>query len=324
MNEETFSSPLASQIQRFLQFKRAAGCCYNTEERKLRRLDRFLRPHLDPDDPVITDALARAYISLHGKNAMARLSNLRQFCRFIALEEPRTFIPPRGFLGIHIKPFVPRILTRNEGRRFVEACFRLPPCPNSPLRGMVHGTALLLLYLTGMRLGEVLALKQEDVDLANGVVKIRKGKFRKSRLVPIAPDLNERMDQCRLFVKRFLGVRPPDACFFPGSKGSRLSTGTLQYSVQKVLADAHIAKVSAGKGLRLHDLRHAYAVHRMVLWYEQGADLGAQLPILATYLGHVGLSSSQYYLRLTEDLLGGILNRYQARFGHLIKERRTE
>lgn len=97
MNEETFSSPLASQIQRFLQFKRAAGYCYNTEERKLRRLDRFLRSHLDPDDPVITDALARAYISLHGKNAMARLSNLRQFCRFIALEEPRTFIPPKDF-----------------------------------------------------------------------------------------------------------------------------------------------------------------------------------------------------------------------------------
>ena len=65
MNEETFSSPLASQIQRFLQFKRAAGCCYNTEERKLRRFDRFLRSHLDPDNPVITDALARAYITPH-------------------------------------------------------------------------------------------------------------------------------------------------------------------------------------------------------------------------------------------------------------------
>jgi len=59
-----------------------------------------------------------------------------------------------------------------------------------------------------------------------------------------------------------------------------------------------------------------------MLWYEQGADLGAQLPLLATYLGHVGLSGSQYYLRLTEDLVGVILNRYQERFGHLIKERR--
>ena len=62
----------------------------------------------------------------------------------------------------------------------------------------------------------------------------------------------------------------------------------------------------------------------MMLWYEQGADLGAKLPILATYLGHVGLASSQYYLRLTEDLVGVTLSHYQARFGHLIKERRTE
>ena len=60
----------------------------------------------------------------------------------------------------------------------------------------------------------------------------------------------------------------------------------------------------------------------MMLWYEQGADLGVKLPILATYLGHVSLSSSQYYLRLTEDLLGGVLRRYEIRFGVLIEERR--
>jgi integrase len=95
-------------------------------------------------------------------------------------------------------------------------------------------------------------------------------------------------------------------------------------SFRIILAEAHIPYLGAGKGPRIHDLRHSYAVHRMMLWYEQGADLGAQLPILATYMGHVGLSSSQYYLRLTEDVLGGIVNRYQTRFGHLIKERRTE
>ena len=206
------------------------------------------RSHLNPDNPVITDALVRAYITLTGKNVLTRLSLLRQFCRFIALEEPRTFIPPRGFLGIRKKPFVPRILTRNEGRRFVEACFRLSPRPYSPLRGMVHGTALLLLYLTGMRVGEALSLNQEDVDLANGVIRVRQGKFRKSRLVPVAQDLNERMEQCRLFVERSLGVRPPDACFFPGPKGSRFPKVTLRRSFRKVLAEAHIAQVSAGKG----------------------------------------------------------------------------
>ena len=215
MSEETFLSPLASPIQQFLHFKRAAGCDYGSEERQLRNLDRFLRSHLDADNSVITGALVLAYMALTRKNAVNRLSLLRQFCRFIALEEPRTFIPPRGFLGISKKSFVPRTLTRNEGRRFVEACFRLSPSPRSPLRGMVHGTALLALYLTGMRVGEALALNQEDVDLANGVIRIRKGKFGKSRLVPVAQDLTERMKQCKLFVEQSLGGAAPRCLLLP-------------------------------------------------------------------------------------------------------------
>ncbi len=62
----------------------------------------------------------------------------------------------------------------------------------------------------------------------------------------------------------------------------------------------------------------------MILWYEQNADLGAKLPLLATYLGHVNLYSSQYYLRLTEDLLSSVISRYQARFGNLIEAGRIE
>jgi integrase/recombinase XerD len=89
-----------------------------------------------------------------------------------------------------------------------------------------------------------------------------------------------------------------------------------------VLTEANIPYLGAGKGPRLHDLRHAYAIHRMMLWYEQDAVLGVKLPILATYLGHVSLLSSQYYLRLTEDLLAGVLSRYETRFGALIEERR--
>jgi len=319
-----FISPLAPQIERFLHFKRAVGCRYRDEERELGVLDRFLASRLTSEDPVITDAIVRAYVTSTGSNAEHHLTILRQLCRFVALEEPRTAIPPRHFLGIRRRPFLPRVLTREEGRAFLRACLHLSPGRCSPLRGMVHGTALALLYLTGMRVGEALSLNLEDVDLFSGVVRIRQGKFGKSRFVPMAQDLTDRMEQCRLFVDRSLGIRPPDACFFPGPKGSRCTKNVLRYSFQKVLTEANIPYLGAGKGPRLHDLRHSYAVHRMMLWYEQAADLGVKLPLLATYLGHVGLSSSQYYLRLTEDLLSGVLSRYEARFGALIEERRRE
>jgi len=311
-------SPIASQIERFLQFKRAVGCRYRDEERQLEVLDRFLASRLPSDDPIITDSIIRAYV----KRSSHRLTILRQLCRFIALEEPRTVIPPPHFLGISSRPFVPRILTREEGGAFLHACLDLPSGRCSPLRGMVHGTALALLFLTGMRVGEALSLNLEDVDLSNGVIKIRQGKFGKSRFVPMAQDLTDRMEQCKLFVDRSLGIRPPNACFFPGPKGFRCTKDVLRYSFRMVLAEANIPYLGAGKGPRLHDLRHSYAIHRMMLWYEQGADLGVKLPILATYLGHVSLSSSQYYLRLTEDLLDGVLRCYENRFGVLIEERR--
>ena len=71
---------------------------------------------------------------------------------------------------------------------------------------------------------------------------------------------------------------------------------------------------------RLHDLRGTFAIHRLLLWYEQNVDLEAKLPLLATYLGHVGLESSQRYIQLTRDLLGEVVRRHQAYFGHLITE----
>ncbi|MGD0232645.1 MAG: tyrosine-type recombinase/integrase [Syntrophorhabdales bacterium] len=321
MSEKTFTSPLASHLRRFQQFKCAAGYRYDLRGRDLRVMDRFFALHLSPADPVITDSVIRAFVTLTEKNAMHRLTLMRQFCRYLSLEEPRTAIPPRSFLGIRHKPFIPRILTRDEGKRFLQAC--LFTSGQASLCQVVHGTMLLALYLTGMRVGEVLSLRLEDVDLSTGVVRIRQGKFKKSRLVPLAGDVTDRMEQCRLLVDRHLGVRPPEAYFFPGREGSRYTADALRLSFRKVLSEAGIPYEGKGKGPRLHDLRHSYAILRMMLWYKQGADLGALLPLLATYLGHVGLSSTQYYLRLTEDLLGVVLGRYQERFGHLIEERRT-
>lgn len=155
-------SPLAVSIERFLRFKRAVGCQYRDEERQLKVLDRFFASCLSSEDAVITDAIVRAYLSNSPSNSAHRLTVLRQLCRFIALEDPRTVIPPPRFLGICRRPFIPRILTAEEGKAFLRACFHRPPGRCSPLSGMVHGTALALLYLTGMRVGEVLSLNRED------------------------------------------------------------------------------------------------------------------------------------------------------------------
>jgi integrase len=188
---------------------------------------------------------------------------------------------------------------------------------------MVHGTVLLLLYLTGLRLGEALGLNREDVDLDTGVLCIRQAKFGKSRLAPMAPDLTARMRACQRFLDTRLGLPDPHACCFPGPRGTRCRAAAVRASFRRALARAEIPYRGPGQGPRLHDLRHSFAVHRLLLWYEQGVNLNAHLPFLATYLGHVSLAGTQRYLRLTEDLVGEVTRRHAARFGHLITERET-
>jgi integrase len=186
-----FSSPVAAALRRFLEFKRAAGCRYRDEARALGGLDRFLGTHLAADDPVISPEIVRAYVARRGQESETtrahRLSLIRQVCRFLALEQPRTAIPEPRFLGISRRAFMPRVLTREEGRRFLQMCGTLPTQRRSPIRDTVLGTALVLLYLTGLRAGEALRLTNADVDLDAAVLRVRDTKFGKSRLVPVAP-----------------------------------------------------------------------------------------------------------------------------------------
>jgi integrase len=324
MTIPTFTSPLKDGLERFLQFKRAAGCRYREEARALGCLDRFLGRSLAGKDPVITLEVVRAYVAeadqRSDKTRKIRLSLIRELCRFLAIEDPRTAIPPRNFLKISRVRYVQRILTREEGRRFLTACASFPRARCSPLRGVVHGTALTLLYVAGLRLGEALRLTIRDVDLSDSLLHVRQTKFGKSRLVPISSDMIQRLQECSRSIEQRLGARPNTAWFFAGSTGKPVSSSALRASFRDVLARASIAPAGAGRRPRLHDLRGTFAVHRLLRWYEQDADLNAKLPLLVTYLGHVGLQSSQRYLQLAQDLLGEVTRRQEARFGHLITD----
>jgi len=319
-----FASPLAAALERFLNSKRAAGYRYQDESRALGVFDRFLTRTLSPDDPVITMEIVRTFVARHGTESETtrehRLSLVREVCRFLALEEPRTAIPGPRFLGIHRRSFIARVLTHAEGRRFLDACERLSSRPGSPLRGPILGTALIVLYLTGLRAGEVLRLTQADVDVTVAVLRVRDTKFGKSRLVPIAPDVVARLERCQRLVADRLGERGPDAPFFPAPSRRSYTISALRAVFHQVRADAGVPHRLGGRSFRLHDLRHSFAVLRLTLWYRQHATVGALLPALATYMGHVGLASTQRYLQLTEDMLDEITDRHNARFGYLITD----
>jgi integrase/recombinase XerD len=318
-------SPLALQLARFLDLKHAMGYHYREEGRALRELDAFLSERLSADDPLITLSIARDYVARRGTESETtrahRLSLIREVCRFLRLDDPRVVLLDRQCLRIVRQKFVPRVLSRDEGKRFLQACNELPAGRTSPMRPAVLGTALRVLYLTGLRAGELLRLTQADVDFDAGTLHIRHTKFDKSRLVPITADLVKRILYCRALAIKHLGYCLPHSPLFPSPRGARYSMSALRDAFRRTLKSAGIICTGSNR-VRLHDLRHSFAVLRLLLWCEQGVDLDMKLPLLAAYLGHVGLHSSQHYLQLTPDLMGEITRRHQARFGYLIKEER--
>ena len=312
-----FTSSIGPQIERFLAHKRALGFTYRREEAFLHELDRFA---VREQNDFVSENLVRIYLSTFGQRARpARRTLIHQLARFLVFEEPRTFSPPARFLGIRRQRPVIRVLSRAEASQFLDACDHLPPTLSFVQR-VVHSTALRLLLLTGLRRGEVLGLKNKDVELDQGLLHVR-GKFDKTRIVPMASDLTQRLREYRKDVTAELKHHGPDDAFFPCADGQRQTPFKSFYKTFRcVLRTAGIAHGGRGAGPRIHDLRHSFAVLRLLRWYECDADLGAKLPLLATYLGHIGMATSQVYLHMTRDLAGEVIRREIARFGDLITE----
>jgi site-specific recombinase XerD len=171
-------------------------------------------------------------------------------------------------------------------------------------------TLILLLYGAGLRISEALALTLGDVDIRQACLRIGDTKFFKSRLVPLGKDLTEILTK---YIATYHGdAATVDAPFFSFRNGSPLSQFAARRAFVRIRSYAGVGREGAARCQpRLHDLRHASAVHRLIAWYQNGADLQKLLPKLAIYLGHVDLSSTQRYLTLTPELLREASRRFE-------------
>jgi integrase len=303
-------------MAQLIQEKRAAGYGYIPQSYCLDDLDRFLaqegliRIELPKD-------LARRWCAkrVHecASTHRSRISVLRQLAEFLGRRGYPAWSPDPKLTTIPRYDFVPHIFSVEEVGKLFAAADALDHGAWS-LRHLIMPEIFRVLYGCGLRAGEALDLTVGDVDLNEGVLTIRQGKFRKDRLVPLAPSLRDRL---RRYADR-MGNRAPEAIFFPGRAGGPCGKSTLYETFRGLLWKAGIAHGGRGRGPRLHDLRHTFAVHCLVRWYRRGDDLNARLPVLATYLGHQGLDGTQRYLRLTAEIFPELTARLQDRFGSLI------
>ena len=321
MNEKQsalqFRSPLAPLIEKFLEGKRACGYRYARGSLFLLSFDRFLvREGLSAMELPRSIVERWAAKKAHEKptNQAARVSYLREFARFLVRHDHKAFIPVSGQAPLFRTNFVPHIFKVEELRRLFVAADRLPPARNSRYRHIILPEIFRVLYACGLRVSEALKLTVGDVDLSGGILRIRQGKFRRDRLVPVAPALLLRLSN----YAAKMGKRNTQAIFFPAPTGRSYRVSAVYGAFRCLLHAANIAHGGRGCGPRLHDLRHTFAVHRLVRWYREGADLKAKLPILAVYMGHASLNGTQRYLHLIADLFPEVSSRVEAVFGQVI------
>lgn len=319
-SDTRFQSVLAPLMDQFLQERQAGGYSDREPTRLLHRLDEFLVQQrlatLELPRSLVRQWLAKKPHE-SARTQQPRISLVRHFSRFLLRAGHPAYVPEFTLAVRKPGAFVPRMLTDQELGKFFRALDALEPTASSPLRHLVMPELFRLLYGCGFRVGEVLKLRVRDVDLQQGIITVRQAKFRKDRLVPPALPL---MDRLRKFAED-LGNRPPDAFFFPGAGGGSFALRTVYTVFRKLLMQCGIAHAGRGKGPRIHDFRHLFAVHTLRRWYRTGEDLDAKLPLLATYLGHQHLSGTQYYLHLTAELFPEIAARLDAAFGEVIPRR---
>lgn len=214
--------------------------------------------------------------------------------------------------------FVPHIYSHDELRRLLKATAACDN-PHSSIESDTCRTLIVLLYGAGLRISEALALTLADVDLSGAMLFIHTSKFYKTRLVPLGPDLTRAL---KAYATRRAMQYPsgPEGPFFVSRTGGPLTRRAAEHTFSCLRLRAGVLRHDGARYQpRLHDLRHAFSVHRLVAWYRQGADVQRLLPQLATYLGHVHLAATQRYLTMTPELLQEACQRFERYAGEVAR-----
>ncbi len=245
-----------------------------------------------------------------------RLTAVRQFAAWLSASDPRTEIPPRRLLDARHRRNKPHIYTDQEIAQLMAEAARLP----SPLglRSLTYITLIGLLAATGLRPGEALALDVPDVDLQNGVLAIRQTKFGKSRFVPVEDSTRAALAHYAERRDIICPQRRTNA-FLVSERSSRLKGCTACLTFAKMSRAIGLRTPIGTRhrrcGPRFQDFRHTFATRRLIEWYRAGLDVEREMPKLATYLGHVAVANTYWYIEAVPELLQLATEHLSARRG---------
>ncbi len=317
------SSFLAKSIEDYIRLKRSLGRDYRGESHTLYVFDSFLAlhyPYAKNLTPKMFDNWCSTLHHLSSTVCRRRMYIVHNLCVFHSRSHPQTFVPDVLNFPKNHQSVVPYIFSELEIAQLITAAQHLLPhkSRNFPLRSATLGLAILLLYTTGIRRGELLRLCLADFNQQEMTLQIRETKFHKSRIVPISSTV-------AIELRKYLHLRSIGN--FPMEQKSPLIwNGKVNTNPQSYSGSGFITNFSAlckalrifkedGRTPRIHDVRHSFACRVLQHWYEQGENVQAKLPLLSTYMGHISIVSTHYYLQFIEEISSEVSMRFYKSFG---------
>ncbi len=291
---------LADHLERYLRLRKQLGYVFHSQSFALRSFVRFAEIE---GATCIRPKLVLKWLSQRKTQQATRANRwaaVRRFATYLSAIDGRTQVFSQKIVPHPVGRRAPYIYTDAEVLQIIEESKRI--APDDPLKAATQSTLIGLLAVTGMRVGEALALNHEDVNFKSGTITIRKGKGNRSRLVPLH-------DSSIRALRRYAELRdrhfpkPVSCSFFVNEKGMRLLHGTALRWFWFVTCRLGLRTPGDRRGPRIHDLRHYFAIRTLVHWYRSNVDVEAHLPELSTYLGHAHVRDTYWYLSATPELL---------------------
>ena len=301
---------LRCALEGYLSIRQGLGYKYQHQAQRLADFVSFMETR---NATTITTKLAVVWATLppdrHASWAL-RLTDVRGFARHVANIDPGTEVPPAGLLP-PLKRAKPYVYSDAEIDALLAAALALPPATG--LRRWTYYYLFGLIAVTGMRLSEAIGLQHTDVDLEAGVLTVRQGKFGKSRLLPLHQTTREALLSYAERRDAYLGSRC-GAHFYVAERGGRLLHQYVHRVFWRLSREIGLRRQGDHTGPRVHDFRHRFAIRTLLSWYREGIEVERRLPVLSTYLGHVCVRDTYWYLSACPELMEEAARRLDRRW----------
>ena len=308
-------SPLHKAVRDYLELRRNLGFKLLDPGRLLPQFVEFLEQR---GSTHITTALALEWAQLPTSVQPAewtrRLGTVRCFARHRQASDPRTEVPPHGLLPHRSTRARPYLYSDDEVERLLAAALKLPTNRRRTVLYPWKFHCLIgLLSTTGMRMSEALNLRVSDIDLDQALLTIRGAKFGQVRLLPLHATTKDVLADYLRRRTAYFGSAASQHVFVT-SRGNQLDQANVHRTFYKLSRSVGIRGEQASFGPRLHDFRHRFAVKVLLAWYQSGQDSARLLPVLQTYLGHVRLEDTYWYLNAWPELMAHAMSRLEQRW----------